>query len=596
MLYLWSYRPAHLVYAFCLGAWLLATPVYAQLNAKLLGQLDPFTGHNRYGDVWGEGRYAYLASYNCSGVMIIDIANPRAPVLAGVFEPEGGARFQDVVVIEGIAYCSSEDNKGVYIADVRDPQQPKVLSQITPAQSGFPFVHELFVADGLLFEADSRRPSDGRPPRVKVFDVTNPAQPVFIRDVFTTDTLFIHNMFALNGRLYTSGWSGRTDIFDIRNLRTQEPPLLGTVQSGNSSHSSWVSNDGKLLVSCRETLDGDVRLFDITDPANPRQLAVLTAQSLGLTAYTAHNPVIVGNLLFVAWYQAGTVVFDISDPSKPEMVANYDTFPDPVACPSNCYGGNWGIYPLLGLDRVLLSDLDGGLLIVDFSVAGKGPKTVSAASYTPGAITPKTIVAGFGSNLATGSRTASFLPLPTSLAGVSVTVQDYAGVERAAPLFFVSPNQINYQIPANSKPGPALVKFTNSTGQTTLGATTIVATAPALFTTNQSGSGAAVALDAFNFTPAPFAAVRPNGAANVVMLFGTGLGNDATETLADVSSSVRATVDGKPVEIVFAGSVPGLVGLNHINLVLPAGLSAGEHRLQIFRSGMGSNEVTIATR
>src|SRR5205085_7451632 len=107
-------------------------------------------------------------------------------------------------------------------ADVRDPKNPKELSHITAAQSGFPSVHELFATDGLLFEADSRRPSDSRPPRVKVFDVSNPTQPAFIRDVFTTDTLFIHSMVAINGRLYTSGWSGHTDIFDIRNVRTQD--------------------------------------------------------------------------------------------------------------------------------------------------------------------------------------------------------------------------------------------------------------------------------------------------------------------------------------------------------------------------------------
>jgi uncharacterized protein (TIGR03437 family) len=596
MLSLRFIRLARLLCAVFLGAGWLAQPVFAQLNSKLLSQLDPFTGHNRYGDVWGEGHYAYLASYNGSGVMIIDIADPRAPVLAGVFEPPGGARFQDVVVIDGIAYCSSEDNKGVYIADVRDPQNPKVLSQITPEQNGFPFVHELHVTDGLLFEADSRPPRDGRPPRIKIFDVTNPAQPAFIRDVFTTDTLFIHNMFALNGRLYTSGWSGRTDIFDIRNVRNEDPPLLGTVQSGTSSHSSWVSNDGKLLASCRETLDGDVRLFDLSNPASPRQLAVITAQALGLAAYTAHNPMIVGNLLFISWYQAGTVVFDISDPAKPELVANYDTYASPVACPQDCYGGNWGVYPFLGLDRVLLSDLDGGLFVVDFSAAGKGPKTVSAASYSPAAISPKAIVAGFGGNLANVTAAAATLPLPTTLAGVSVMVQDFAGVERLAPLFFVSPNQINYEIPADTKPGPALLKFTNSNGQISLGATTIVAAAPALFTTNQSGTGPVIALDAFNFTPAPFTTIQPNGAANLIALFGTGLGNDATETAGNVSGSVRATLDDKPANVSFAGAVPGLAGLNQINLVLPAGLSAGVHRLRIYRAGIASNEVTIATR
>jgi uncharacterized protein (TIGR03437 family) len=141
-----------------------------------------------------------------------------------------------------------------------------------------------------------------------------------------------------------------------------------------------------------------------------------------------------------------------------------------------------------------------------------------------------------------------------------------------------------------------LIKFTNSGGQTSLGATTIVPAAPALFTANQSGGGAAIALDAFTFTPAPFTTLRPNGAPNQIALFGTGLGEDATETLADVHTSVRATLDDQPAEVSFAGAVPGLAGLNQINLVLPANLSTGTHRLRIFRAGLPSNEVTILIR
>jgi uncharacterized protein (TIGR03437 family) len=580
--------------AFCLLC-LLPAAALAQMNARLQGQLNPFPKHNRYGDVWGEGRYAYLASYAGSGIMIIDISDLRAPVLAGFYDPPNGAQFKDVVVLDGIGYFSSDDGKGVYIVDVRDPMNPRELSQITAAQSGFPSVHELYVADGLLFEADSRASRDGQPPRVKVFDVSDPARPAFVRDVFTTDTLFIHNMFALNGRLYTSGWSGRTDIFDIRNIRAQEPPRLGTISSGTASHSSWVSNDGKLLASCRETLDGDVRLFDISDPANPRLLATLTAQALGLTAYTAHNPVIVGNLLFIAWYQAGTVVFDITDPANPALVGNYDTYADPIGCPADCYGGNWGVYPFLGLDRVLLSDLDGGLLIVDFSAATRGPVTVSAASYNVAAIAPKTIVALFGSNLAGNTQTATAQPLPVSLAGTSVTVQDVTGAERLAPLFFVSPNQVNYQIPAETRAGPALLKITSG-NRSSFGATTIAATQPSLFTTAQTGRGAAVALDAFNFTPAPFAATRANGDPNAIAVFGTGLGADATDRDNDVKASVRATINDQTATVLYAGRAPSLVGLNQINIVFPAGLTAGTHRLRIWRNGLASNEVTIAVR
>ncbi len=478
--------------------------VFAQLNAKLLGQLNPYPGiHNRYGDIWGDGQYAYLCSYQGGNVMIVDISDPRAPKLAGVFEPPGGPSLRDAVVLNGIGYFSSDDGRGVFIVDVRDPQNLKQLSNITTANNGHGPVHELSVSEGFLFEADSRTP------KVKVFDVSDPARPVFKWDIDCTETGAVHSALALNGRLYVSGLRGFTEIYDLRNLATTAPRRLGVINTGTGSHSSWPSNDGRIWATCSERDNGDTRLYDISDPANARLLSTITAASIGIDAFTPHNPVIVGNLLFVAWYQAGTQVFDITDPAKPVRVGEYDSYPGPRCLDNFCYAGNWGVYPFLGLDRVLLSDLDGGLFVVDFSAAGTGPKTVSAASFNFASITPRGIVAAFGSNFANTTSAALTQPLPTDLAGVRVTVQDYAGIERLAPLFFVSPTQINYQIPAESKPGPALVKFTSTDGASSVGATTIVASAPALFTTNQAGNGPAAALDAFSFTPAPFAARAP---------------------------------------------------------------------------------------
>jgi len=83
--------------------------------------------------------------------------------------------------------------------------------------------------------------------------------------------------------------------------------------------------------------------------------------------------------------------------------------------------------------------------------------SVSAASFAADdALAPESIAAAFGTNLATGIQAAppSPLPLPTQLAGVSVKVRDSAGEDRLAPLFFVSPEQINFQVPRGTAAGP----------------------------------------------------------------------------------------------------------------------------------------------
>jgi len=564
---------------------LLAATARAQVTLKLLGQLDPFDGENRYGDVWGEGNYAYLASYNGTGVMIIDISDTSNPKLAGHYNPAEGGRFQDVMVINGIGYFSSENRGGLHIVDVRDPANPVMLSQINTDKNGHPNVHELWVADGALYEADSRTN------RVKVFDVTNPASPVFVRDIDTNDPR-IHAAIVINGRLFTSGLGGKTDIYDVRRVLVEQPAHLGTVDSGTGSHSSWVSNDGKILAVARETPNGDVRLFDITNPSSATLISTISAQSLGIEAFSPHNPYIVGNLLFVSWYQAGLVVLDISAPSQPRLAGSYDT----TSATGAGFDGCWGVYPFLGFDRVLLSDMDSGLFIVDAAAALAGPRTVSSASYNISAIAPKAIVAAFGSNLASMTQGASSMPLPTAIAGASITVQDSAGIERPAPLFFVSPNQLNYQIPAGTTPGSALIKFNNGIGQTVTGSAIIAPTAPSIFTQDSSGAGAASALDAFTFTPAPFNATRSGGLPNIIAFFGTGLGADATDIDANAGPNVQATIDGQAAQVLYAGRAPGFTGLNQMNVILPPGISSGNHRLVITRGGVSSNAVSIAIR
>ena len=58
-------------------------------------------------------------------------------------------------------------------------------------------------------------------------------------------------------------------------------------------------------------------------------------------------------------------MFDISDPTNPELVASNDTYNQTPDYPYCTYNGNWGVYPFLGTDRILLSDMQNGLFIVD---------------------------------------------------------------------------------------------------------------------------------------------------------------------------------------------------------------------------------------
>jgi hypothetical protein len=80
------------------------------------------------------------------------------------------------------------------------------------------------------------------------------------------------------------------------------------------------------------------------------------------------------------------------------------------------------------------------------------------------------------------------------------------------------------------------------------------------------------------------------------VLYGTGLGADATDLDANVNASVQATIGGRTATVQYAGRAPGFVGLNQFNILLPAGLASGTHTLLIARGGSTSNAVTITIK
>jgi hypothetical protein len=362
-------------------------------NIRLRGQIDPFAGSTAYADIYAEGNIAVIGTYSSRGALIVDITNPDAPFVAAHYNPTPQQQFLEALVRNQIGYFGSGNSGGVHIVNLANPANPVLMSKVdgttclpggptTAINCSYNTIHEIVLDGNFLYITDSRTPV------VKVINVSNPAQPVFVRSITTTDPVFIHAITVKNGRLFTSGWGGKTDVYDVSNVGTQAPPLIGVIQSGNNSHSNWISEDGNYMYNARETFDGDLRVYNISNPAAATLVKTMNAGSLSLNAICPHNPVVMGNLLFVAWYQAGLQVFDISNPSNPVRLGQFDTFPtafnreaveaattDPwdLYCGYDSqarsipgsFDGNWAVFPFLGLDKVIVGDLAGGLMILD---------------------------------------------------------------------------------------------------------------------------------------------------------------------------------------------------------------------------------------
>lgn len=232
---------------------------------------------------------------------------------------------------------------------------------------------------------------------------------------------------------------------------------------------------------------------------------------------------------------------------------------------------------------------------------------VSAASYSATPLAPAAIIAAFGTNLATATNSANTTPLPTTLAGTTVTVRDSAGIERLAPLFFVSPNQINYQMPPETAPGLATITVVTPAGNVSQGTTTIAAVAPGLFAANASGQGVAAAfalriradgsqsyeaIARFDPTLQRYVAqpidLGPVNEQVFLIAFGTGFRYRSS------LFGVNARIGGLESPVSFAGAQGALVGVDQVNVQLPRGLlGRGEVEATLTVDGKTANTVRI---
>ncbi|HZH35384.1 MAG TPA: FG-GAP-like repeat-containing protein [Pyrinomonadaceae bacterium] len=367
-------------------------------NIRLRSNRDPLTSTSRtkYADITADGNIAVMGSYSARGAWIYDVSDPDNPVLKSHYNPGNNQQFLEAIVVGNRAYFGSGNNGGslggVHIVDITNPSNPVLLGRVSLANGGYDTIHEM-VVDGDYLYINSNSTAT-RP--LKIINISNPAQPRLVNTLTPVNSGWVHAMFVKNGRMYTSGFGGTglTEIYDVTNLENQAPRLLGQVATGTSTHSNWVSEDGNWLFVCREFVDGELRVYNISNPASPQLVKIVKAADLGINAVCPHNPVVKDNLLYVSWYQGGVQVFDITNPVEMKRVGQYDTYapqyneelardtaeslggePWDLVCgalglvnnvPSG-FDGNWTAYPLLGHDKVIMSDLATGLYIVDAS-------------------------------------------------------------------------------------------------------------------------------------------------------------------------------------------------------------------------------------
>jgi spore coat protein H len=228
---------------------------------------------------------------------------------------------------------------------------------------------------------------------------------------------------------------------------------------------------------------------------------------------------------------------------------------------------------------------------------------VNAATNAAGPIAPGSYVSLYGSGFTSSIVSAPATGFPTKLGGVTVFVNGFA-----APLQFVSPTQINLQVPWELGMGNGTTPFTVMLDGPTAKGTRAGSPVNGTFS-NTVTSGVGL------YSPGVFAAAQSDGtpvvskpakAGDVIVLFANGLGpvnnqpasgalspSDALK-LATVQQLPTVTIGDLAANVQFAGLAPGFVGAYQVNIVVPAGVRSGPSPLVITAGGIRSPAFSLA--
>lgn len=219
---------------------------------------------------------------------------------------------------------------------------------------------------------------------------------------------------------------------------------------------------------------------------------------------------------------------------------------------------------------------------------------VNAASFSSGGIAAGSLVSIFGTF--TGTTTATFTqsPWPTSLSGITVR---FSGI--AAPLYYVSPTQINAQVPWELE-GQLSATVTVSRGSETTAPelVSLIAADPGVFFYG-TYRGIVTNAQTYELISSTNPAVP---GFTYLTIYCTGLGAvtnppvsgqaKSSQPLSEVRTRPSVLLAGFPAAVLFAGLTPGFVGLYQINLLVPANIPEGD-AVPLVISSAGKSSTTV---
>jgi hypothetical protein len=278
--------------------------------------------HVTTSDVWVfEGRdgrdYAYTGTWLRGGgrMFVWDVSDPADVLLVDSVTVDARV-VNDVKVNKDATWAiitregASTRRDGIVVLDLEDPAHPTIIAELTDSLTGG--IHNVWIMDDIVYAVNNGTSA------MNIIDMSDPKSPRNVgrwelRPGDTDKTL--HDVWAKDGYAYLSYWNDGLVILDVgagtHGGTPVEPAFVSQIAypEGNT-HVAWRDRDYVFVgdeITTRDGMRGFLHVIDVSDLENPREVAKYDLPEAG-----AHNVWVEDEVLYIAYYQGGVRVVDVS--------------------------------------------------------------------------------------------------------------------------------------------------------------------------------------------------------------------------------------------------------------------------------------------
>ena len=349
-------------------------------------------------DLWAftgvNGRdYVYTGTHAGGQRMLAwDVTNAANPVLTDFVEVDArvvnDVKVNDDATVAVITREGASDRKnGIVVLDLADPAHPVVADRYTKDLTGG--VHNVFFAGDVLYAVHNGTLD------VHILDISDPGDVEEVgRWGIDRPGKYLHDIRVADGLAYVSYWNDGVYMLDVGDGRwggtpTQPVEVSSFAYEEGNTHVAFPYTNadghrylfvGDEIFGCDDCISrnrhpgdgsrGFIHVLDMEDPANPREVARYEVPEAG-----AHNLWVEDDRMYVAYYQAGLRVVDVSGELRGDLYRQGREIAwFPTGTPDGHVANSpmaWGPQPFKG--HVFVSDLNSGLWVVRVVPRRKAP-------------------------------------------------------------------------------------------------------------------------------------------------------------------------------------------------------------------------------